>query len=122
MPSIILYQCNACDQGTPEAPQFKRTLSVKALLNETKDVVDWHGVGIQLDVTPANLNRIHAEHATEERRKAKMYEFWLANDPDASWEKLSVSLQNVAGHYCLGQTIRKEYVDPPGTANKCDDA
>ena len=82
-------------------------MDVKNLVNITEDVVDWFGLGTQLEVKHSRLKKIRLEHDTEDRRRCEMINTWLNTDPEASWEKLSDALMRV-DHCVLANRINKE--------------
>jgi len=71
-------------------------VTVKNLMNETKEVVDYEHLGIQLDVSQAVIERISKEVLSKvELAKSKIYSYWIDNDPNASWEKLIEALKKI---------------------------
>ena len=82
-------------------------MDVKNLVNVTEDVVDWFGLGTQLEVKHSRLKKIRLEHDTEDRRRCEMIYTWLHTDPEASWGKLSDALVRV-DHRVLANRINEE--------------
>ena len=82
---------------------------VKNLFNITEDVVDWFGLGTQLEVQHSRLKKIRREIDTEDGRRCEMINYWLNTDPEASWEKLSEALVRV-DHRVLADKINQEIV------------
>ena len=69
--------------------------TVKNVFNITKDVVDWFGLGTQLEMKHSRLKKIRREIDTEDGRRYEMISYWLNTDPEASWEKLSEAMVRV---------------------------
>ena len=82
-------------------------LGIKNVYNLTEHVVDWFGLGTQLDITNSRLKKIQLENDTEDGRRREMIVSWLYGDPEASWEKLSKALVRV-GHRVLADRIDGE--------------
>ena len=80
--------------------------TVKNVFNITKDVVDWFGLGTQLDVKHSRLKKIRREIDTDDGRRNEMINYWLNTDPEASWEKLSEALVRV-DHRILADKVNK---------------
>ena len=82
-------------------------LNIKNVYNITEDVVDWYGLGTQLEISDSRLKKIQRENDTEDRRRHEMIVTWLFGDPEASWEKLSKALERV-NHRVLADKIDRE--------------
>ena len=82
-------------------------LDVKNIYNLTEHVVDWFGLGTQLEITNSRLKKIQRENDTEDGCRREMIVSWLYGDPEASWEKLSEALVRV-DHRVLADKIDKE--------------
>ena len=82
-------------------------LNIKNVYNFTEDVVDWHGLGTQLEISDSRLKKIRREFDTEDGRRRDMIVTWLFGDPEASWEKLSKALVRV-NHRVLADQINTE--------------
>lgn len=82
-------------------------LDVKNIYNLTEHVVDWFGLGTQLEITNSRLKKIQRENDTEDSCRREMIVSWLYGDPEASWEKLSEALVRV-DHRVLADKIDKE--------------
>ena len=98
MPRLSFHECT--DKDT--------RFDVKHLLNITEDVVDWFGLGTQLEVKHSRLKKIRREIDTEDGRRCEMINYWLNTDPEASWEKLSEALVRV-DHHALADKINKRF-------------
>ena len=82
-------------------------LDIKNVYNLTEHVVDWFGLGTQLEITDSRLKKIRLENDTEDGRRREMIVSWLYGDPEASWEKLSKALVRV-DHRVLADRIDRE--------------
>ena len=82
-------------------------LDIKNVYNLTEHVVDWFGLGTQLEITDSRLKKIRLENDSEDGRRREMIVSWLYGDPEASWEKLSKALVRV-DHRVLADRIDRE--------------
>ena len=85
-------------------------LTVKHLVTACKRVSDWHTLGIQLDLTPCQLNNIHLTcHAHGvDRLKTEMFDVWLKSSPSASWTDLVTALRAM-GLDSVASNVRAVY-------------
>ena len=60
-------------------------LTIKDLVSELHDVVRWFQLGIYLDISPAELMKIRADHRETEPCKTEMLVTWLRQTREASW-------------------------------------
>ena len=72
-------------------------LTVKELMAAVSNVNDWHALGIQLDLTMSQLEKIYVTYHVDgvEREKAEMFNIWLKNFPNASWPDLIAALKTI---------------------------
>ena len=71
-------------------------LNQKPLLSDLCEHVRterWYMLGIQLDIDTVCLNDIQAEHHSEDKRRARMFEEWLRVNPEASVSQLIEALR-----------------------------
>ena len=86
------------------------TLLHKYVRNEVAP--QWRDLGIQLlEQEPLRtLNIIEADHPHGVKRCCtEMLEYWLCNDPEASWNKLMSALEQI-GENVLAANIKKNVV------------
>jgi len=80
-------------------------VSVKNLLKETKEVVEYELLGIELNVEQAEIDKISKECQSKvELSKSKLFLYWLDNEEEASWEKLIHALKSI-GKKCLASKL-----------------
>ena len=60
-------------------------LTIKDLVSELHDVVRWFQLGIYLDISPAELMKIRADHRETEPCKTEMLVTWLRQTREPSW-------------------------------------
>jgi hypothetical protein len=89
---------------------------LRNVYNLTEHVVDWFGLGTQLEITNSRLKKIRLENDTEDGRRREMIFSWLHGDPEASWLKLSKALVRVE-HRALADRIDREIL-PLHTSSK----
>ena len=68
---------------------------MKHLVTACKRVSDWYTLGIQLDLTTSQLNKIHMTYHAHgvDRLNIEMFNFWLNSSPNASWINLIRALR-----------------------------
>ena len=81
--------------------------------------VDWHQLGIQLEVPIHVLTEIDRENPGDERRKlTKVLDYWIKNaKPAASWKMIVKALQRITGHGNVITNIQS-YINNPPTISK----
>ena len=94
--SLIFYFCLDC------VPK------IKDLVYELKGV-DWHELGIQLEVPAHTLTKIGREHHTEARKLSEVLQYWL-NNGETSWNRIVEALKRIEGHGNIIKTIESEYI------------
>ena len=82
---------------------------LKDLLIAVKDIVNWHDLGLHLDLPESKLASI-ATHPDIEGHRRMMLSEWLQFDPEASWEKLATALSKI-GKNVIAVNVRREYVN-----------
>ena len=84
-------------------------LKLKDLVYELKEV-DWNQLGIQLNVPRHILRNIDRENPGNESRKlSEVLQYWIDNEPEASWEKIILALQRIGGHKNIITNIQSKY-------------
>ena len=72
--------------------------------------VDWNQLGIQLNVPRHILRNIDRENPGNESRKlSEVLQYWIANEPEPSWEKISQALEKIGGHGNIITNIQLKY-------------
>ena len=106
-------------------------LKLKDLVYELKEV-DWNQLGIQLDIPRFILRNIDRENPGNESWKlSDVLQYWIDNEPAASWEKIIQALQRIGGHkniitsiqskYCTSSPQLQGHIESP-TASKSDES
>ena len=83
---------------------------LKDLVYELKEV-DWHDLGVQLEVPTHILNNIDKENQTETRKMSEVLQYWLNNN-DANWKEIIKALRRIGKHDNVIKTIESEYGIP----------
>ena len=84
-------------------------LSMDSILRITESLVDWKEIGHVLGFSTDAIGRIEMDcRGSVREAKILLFTHWLANDPEASWEKLAEALQR-SGHGRLAAVIRTDY-------------
>jgi hypothetical protein len=72
--------------------------------------VDWNQLGIQLNVPRHILRNIDQEYPSNESRKlSEVLQYWIDDEPAASWEKILQALQRIGGHRNIITSIKLKY-------------
>lgn len=98
---------------------------MKVLLGELTELTDWYNLGVQLGVSISSLKEIERQFAQYHgvlRCKTELFDRWLRNDANASWEKLAECLE-MMGEGVRALAIRKRYcpetIKPEGGTCLC---
>ena len=72
----------------------------------------WRTLGVKLDLEPNRLDAIKKENQDEDERLSKMYELWLATNPNATYNDVikaleSESLQEITVAHNLKEYLQK---------------
>jgi hypothetical protein len=82
---------------------------LKDLVYELKEV-NWNQLGIQLNVPRHILRNIDQEYPSNESRKlSEVLQYWIDDEPAASWEKILQALQRIGGHKNIITSIQSKY-------------
>ena len=85
-------------------------MTLKLLVLELHEVSDWFGLGLHLDIPPAELHSIKHNttlHSTQEFRM-EMFSVWMRKQPEPSWPRVVKALMEV-GRESLAQKIALKY-------------
>jgi len=90
-----------------------KSLDIRILTHELKDVTEWFQLGGQLGVRYDKLKQIEKDcnHETE-RCKTEMLNCWLQGDLEASWDRMVEAVQRM-DRVVLAQQLRKKYIHLP---------
>ena len=71
------------------------------------EVVDWHTLGMKLDLPDKTLKKIEIDYSASgtDRQRQEMISIWLKHDPEHSWSKLASALEET-GNNTLAAKIR----------------
>lgn len=80
---------------------------LKKFLKDTKEVTDWHSLGIQLEIPTSHLRHIEDNYGSNAKRcKMEVIDYWLHNDPEPTQSKLAQAVEDMGGHANVVQTLR----------------
>lgn len=100
-PHIVLYVLHTFSSGE---------VTVKLLDEELKEVCDWYGLGLHLDIPKAELNFIRYEprlcHIQD--RKREMFSVWMREISEPSWPHVVKALK-IIGQERLAYKIAFKY-------------
>ena len=80
---------------------------LKDLVIALRGVVEYHDLGLQLDLPESELALID-KHPVEDRLRMMLWK-WLQFDPEASWEKLATALDKI-GKNAIAANVRREFM------------
>ena len=86
----------------PKKPELKN------LVIALRGVVEYHDLGLQLDLPESTLKLIDKHHDSKDHLRMMLSE-WLQFDPEASWEKLATALSRM-GKNAIAASVRREFV------------
>ena len=65
-------------------------------MEETKEVVELEKLAVYLDIKLEVLEKIQLECPLDiDKAKIRLYAYWLDNDTEASWNKLTTALEGL---------------------------
>ena len=101
---MSLYVLNI-PSGSSEPKLAELVLVLKA--------VDWHSLGIQLDIEKSKLDEIDDQFSLKQidRKRADMFGYWLDNEEYPTWEMIVKALEKMGGCNRAIRTIRSEYLN-----------
>lgn len=85
------------------------------MLNELSSLlhgVDWHKLGVCLNVPPGTLSTIEEDYPRADRRIAEVVKYVLFNDPSPNWEVFADAVEKME-HSELARSIRRLSTDQP---------
>jgi len=87
------------------------SLTCKNISQILTGVLEWHTLGIKLDLPVDTLGKIQIDFSVygTDRLTQEMVKKWLAYDPLASWSKLASALDEM-GNHTLAKEIRDKYI------------
>ena len=73
---------------------------LRLLVEAVTDVIDWHTLGLKLNLTKSKLDGINITYHVHgvERLKTEMFDAWLKSSPNASWRDLISALKSMNEH------------------------
>ena len=83
-------------------------VTLKNLVTELDDVVDWFKLGILLDISPSKLKKIRADHRETDACKTEMLVMWMEQTRNASWTTVVSALPSI-GMETLAQNVAAKY-------------
>lgn len=91
----------------PTAPD---TPTLKALKNALKSVLDWHSLGVNLDLKSYQLGTIEKNHrGDDERCRTEVLICWLDNTTTPTWEAVAEALDQMEQGR-VADELRKKYI------------
>ena len=99
----IKYRC-FCPPTAPDTP------TLKELKNALKSVLDWHSLGVNLDLKSHQLGTIEKNHrGDDERCRTEMLICWLDDTIAPTWGAVAEALDQM-GQGRVADEIRKTYI------------
>ena len=71
--------------------------------------VNWHELGVQLQIPLYKLEKIDEDYRLSERKLSEVLGYWLRNDRSPSWDKICEALQRIGGFGRLVRELRMKY-------------
>ena len=93
-----------CQPTAPDTP------TLKELKNALKSVLDWHLLGVNLDLKNHQLKTIEKNHrGDDERCRTEMLICWLDNTTTPTWEAVAEALDQMEQGR-IANAIRRKYI------------
>ena len=83
-------------------------MTLKDLVTQLDEVVDWFKLGILLDISSSKLKRIRADHRETNACKTEMLVMWMEQTTNASWTTVVRALVEIRME-TLAQNIAAKY-------------
>ena len=83
-------------------------MTLKDLVIQLDEVVDWFKLGILLDISSSKLKRIRADHRETNACKTEMLVMWMEQTTNASWTTVVRALVGIRME-TLAQNIAAKY-------------
>ena len=65
-------------------------------MKETKEVIELEMLALHLDIKMEDVRKIQVECFNDiDKSKLRLFTYWLDNDKDASWDKLTAALESL---------------------------
>ena len=90
---IHLFRLKYAMSEPPRPTSDSKKPELKDLVIALRGVVEYHDLGLQLDLPESELALID-KHPVEDRLRMMLWK-WLQFDPEASWEKLATALSKI---------------------------
>ena len=71
--------------------------------------VNWHQLGLQLQVPPDKLDKIDEDYRSSDRKLSEVLQYWLLNDLHPSWDKICDALRRIGGFGRVVRELRMKY-------------
>ena len=85
--------------------------SLPLILNTIKEITNYYHLGIQLGIEPHELERIEINHGKDlERCKSEVMVFWIRNDPEPTWSKLAIAVEQLGRHANVARKLQEHEV------------
>ena len=98
-----------CQPTAPDTP------TLKGLKNALKSVLDWHSLGVNLDLKSHQLGTIEKNHpGDDERCRTEMLICWLDSTTTPTWEAVAEALDRMEQGR-IADEIRRKYVNSTTT-------
>lgn len=86
---------------SPQAQMDDLTIELKA--------VNWHQLGVQLQVPFDRLDKIEEDYRSSERRLSEVLRYWQQNEYNPTWDKICDALERIGGFRRLVRELRMKY-------------
>ena len=84
-------------------------LNLQRLSSELASVIDWFSLGLNLGLQKHELTKIERDYQGNDRRRVEMLDLWLQRTPNATWEDVVRTLQQM-GENVVAENIREKYI------------
>ena len=83
---------------------------MKLLDMELQEVSDWFGLGIHLDIPPADLDNVkhNITLCSPQEFRTEMFSVWMRKLPEPSWSRVVKALMEI-GRETLAHKIARKY-------------
>ena len=106
---LVSFSDSGCQFSRSAVATFSnQTPQLSDLVIELR-MVNWHQLGIQLQLPPDKLDKIEEDYPSAERRLSEVLQYWLDDEKNPSWDKVCEALRRIGGFARIVHGLKVKY-------------